>query len=188
MAMSPVPSTFSTQHWNVPHILTCEIIQEQYLVVSRQPRNLPRPLGRCRWLFQSPPKRQDDWTPSFAVQPFHIWEAQPCIIPSRFKLKMEIGSSSFTHFKSGREAFSLIHFQTPSSTPAPFICFYLFTFLNWPSEDRSPACNGYLISFPIINGNNTHRGEPLYHLLSDRPGSVSSVLMKKLHEVGAQWG
>ena len=67
MAMSPVPSTFSTQHWNVPHILTCEIIQEQYLVVSRQPRNLPRPLGRCRWLFQSPPKqRQDDWTPSSA--------------------------------------------------------------------------------------------------------------------------
>ena len=69
-----------------------------------------------------------------------------------------------------------------------FFIFYLFTFLNWPYEDRSPAWNGYLISFPIINGNNTHRGEPLYHLLSDRPGSVSSVLMKKLHEVGAQWG
>ena len=43
-------------------------------------RNLPGEASR--WLFQSPSKRQDDWTPSFALQPFHISEPQPCIIPS----------------------------------------------------------------------------------------------------------
>ena len=164
-----------------PTLILSAYMEENVRIVSccvrgAPDRNLPRPLGRWWWLFQSPPKRQDDWTPSFALQPFHISEPQPCIIPSRFSfhLKMEIGSSSFSKV----ETFGHIDLLLPNNLWQQK--------LLWAFQiERLISINGKLWNHLFIWYWSPHNP---YYLLSDRTGSVATVLMKKLHEGGSREG